>query len=318
MDPRGQKTGHPGWEDYLAGLVEEHGSLAALAERLATLRGHSEDVASIERALRRLRGRGTQSGGKWGARLLRAYGLPPDVDARLRFMGSYHSRFVDLPVPLCLDLVQLWDRPPTSEGRLGRMWLALARVVIAFRQQDHATAAAQLDLARRSEPDENGRIEIALGQALLASREARGVVPAVLDPVEGWLAELSGPEADCLRARWAGQVAFALHRAGDHAAAEARMLALPDADDTPPFARARRANGLAYSRHRLGDPAAALAYARASARHAGDAGHVRLRAMALLMIARVASGTPEGADARARARGIAEALEDPTLLLRAG
>lgn len=85
---------------------------------------------------------------------------------------------------------------------------------------------------------------------------------------------------------------------------------------THPFARSRRANGLAYSRFRHGDIAGALHHARLAARHAGDAGHVRLRAMALLMIARVAPDTEEGDDARTRARTIALGLADTVLLSR--
>ena len=109
---------------YLDGLIAEHGSLVAVSERLTATHGWREDVESITRALRRLRARGSLPGGKWGERLLRTFGLPGSVDARLRFMGSYHSRFVDLPVSLCLDLVQLWDRPPTSESRRVRAWRA--------------------------------------------------------------------------------------------------------------------------------------------------------------------------------------------------
>src|SRR4029077_2450615 len=109
-----------------------------------------EDVESITRALRRLRTRGCLPGGKWGERLLRTFGLPASVDARLRFMGSYPSRFVALPVPLCSDLVQLWDRPPTSESRAGRLWLALARSTLALRARDYGEAGEQLKTARGS------------------------------------------------------------------------------------------------------------------------------------------------------------------------
>jgi hypothetical protein len=65
-----------------------------------------------------------------------------------------------------------------------------------------------------------------------------------------------------------------------------------------------------------GQRALALEHARAAATHAGDAGHVRLRAMALLMLARVADDPTERASALARARAIATALEDVVLLDR--
>lgn len=43
---------------------------------------------------------------------------------------------------------------------------------------------------------------------------------------------------------------------------------------------------------------------------------MRLRAMALLMVARVAPRTEEGAEARARARAIGVALVDATIIKR--
>lgn len=302
---------------YLDGLVHEHGSLATVSERLAATHAWREDVESITRALRRLRLRGSLPGGKWGERLLRTFGLPTSVDARLRFMGSYHSRFVDLPVSLCGDLVQLWDRPPTSESRAGRLWLSLARATLALRSGADDEAREHLRAARAHAAGEPAaQIEVALGESLLFSRDRPAEVAPALADVPALLAQLHGGDADCLRARWAGQVAHALNRAGDVAGGEALHLALPDAPDTHPFARSRRANGVAYARFRRGDVAAALDHARQAARHAGDAGHVRLRAMALLMVARVAPGSPEGDEARARARAIGQALEDATLLAR--
>lgn len=109
------------------------GTLAAVAERLASQRGFSDDVNSIERALRRLRTRGQLAGGTWGARALTVFGLPAAADARARWMGAYHSRFIDLPVPLCLDLVRPWDRPPVSKAPAARLWLVLARATCALR-----------------------------------------------------------------------------------------------------------------------------------------------------------------------------------------
>lgn len=317
MAARGQHSGQPSWAVYLDGLVEAHGSLAALADRLAADHAWRDDVESITRALRRLRTRGSLPGGKWGDRLLRTFGLPASVDERLRFMGSYHSRFVDLPVPLCSDLVQLWDRPPTSESRAGRMWLALARATLALRDRQHDEAAAHLETARSiSSGEPAAQIEVALGRSLIESRARPDVAATTLRDVPEWLARISGDDADCLRARYIGQISHALNHAGDIAGAEALHLALPDTPTTHAFARSRRANGVAYGRFRHGDVAGALHHARLAARHAGDAGHVRLRAMALLMVARVVPRDPEGADALARARAIGRALADATLLAR--
>jgi hypothetical protein len=322
MAARGHKGGQPGaalvWGAYVDGLVAEHGSLAAVCERVAALRGYTEDVESIGRALRRLRARGTRSGGAWGDRLLAAFGLPADVGERLRFMGQYHSRFVDLPLPLAADLVQLWDRPPTGESRAGRAWLSLARATLALRANDADAAAIHLRTAAAIVPDDDplARVELLLARALVDSRGAPAHAPAALDAVPALLAALGGADADCLRARHAGQLGHALHHAGEHARALALHEALPDAADTHPFARSRRANGIAFGLHRAGDRDGALGHARRAATFAGDAGHVRLRAMALLMIARIAGDDVEGNDARARARGIASALGDASLLAR--
>ncbi len=243
--------------------------------------------------------------------------LHAPIDARLRFLGSYHARGVDLPVPVAIDLVQLWDRPPTSDSKSGRRWLSLARAILAGRARRPEDAAGHLATAARVVDDDRaGAIEVALGQAHLASRAAPGEVPAALAPVEGWLAELTGDDAACLRARWVGQVAHAYNHAGRIDDALALLAALPDDAATPAFARSRRANGLAYGLHRQGDRAAALIEARRAATAAGDAGHVRLRAMALLMVARIAGRDAEGRDAHARAVAIAAALADDTLAHR--
>jgi hypothetical protein len=317
MPTPGQTSGQPSWDLYVDALVREHGSLAAVAARLAETRGWREDAESIARALRRLRARGTLPGGQWGTRVLATFGLPKSVEERLRFMGSYHSRFVDLPVSLCTDLVQLWDRPPTSESPSGRLWLSLARATLALRTRDIAQARDHLAVARAVVAhDVAGRIEVALGEALVTSA---GGEPSPLAEVPGWLAELEKrgvEDADCLRARYVGQLSHAWNRRGETERAEALHRALPDEPTTAPFARSRRANGIAYARFRHRDAEAAREHAWLAVRYAGDAGHVRLRAMALLMVARVAPSAAEADEARDRARAIGRALEDDTLLAR--
>ena len=71
----------------------------------------------------------------------------------------------------------------------------------------------------------------------------------------------------------------------------------------------------AYGRYKLGDRAAAVELAEAAIRHAGDGGYIRLRAMALNLLARIL-GAEEGAAARGRALAIAKRLEDEELLGR--
>ncbi|MFT3773149.1 MAG: hypothetical protein QM820_47820 [Minicystis sp.] len=321
QDP-GQAPAAFSWAEYVAWLVDSHGSLAAVAERLAAHRAYADDAASIERALRRLRGRGQLAGGTWGARALAAFGLPGAVDARARWMGAYHSRFTDLPLALCQDLVRLWDRPPVSDAPAAATWLALAHASCALRAGDPPAAAPHLRRARAAlghAPPE-ARAELLLVEAFVASRADIARVPPLLAEVEPLLA-LDMPPEDraCLHARWIDQRAYELNkqrpgRAPDPAAAEALYRTIPTAG-APPFALCRRANGLAYARWKQGHRDEAAALAREAGRHAGDGGHLRLRAMALGMLARILGGE-EGAAAHRRALAIAASLDDEALRLR--
>lgn len=313
MDDRGF-----GWDRYVAWLVEREGTLTAVADVLAAERGHAENVGSIERALRRLRANGTQDGGKWGARALRRYGLPEAVDARLRWMGTYHSRFTDLPVSVCEDLVRTWDHPPVSAQRGARAWLLLARVTVAIRRRERAEMGRLLaDAGLAGELPPEVVAEAALARAWLASRDDLERVPEHLAVAEAALAEVEDPwERACLHARWVDHQGYEWNhvrrgRPPDAAAALAWYLQIPE--DGPPFARARRANGIAFCRWKLGDAEGGVQSALAAAEHAGDGGHVRLRAMALAMVARI---DPQRADARARAEAIASQLDDELLAHR--
>lgn len=324
----GHEPGHallPGlsWQDYVEWLVATCGTLAAAAERIASMRGFDDDVASVERGLRRLRGRGQQAGGTWGARALAVFGLPDAADARARWMGAYHSRFNDLPVPLCQDLVRLWDRPPISEAPASRLWLALGHATCAQRsgRPDEAKehlVRAQASLA--SAPPE-AIAERWLALAFLASKSDMARVPSLLAEVEPLLEKpMARDDRACLFARWIDQRAYEANKGRaesgerDPAAAEALYRMIP-IEHAPPFALFRRANGLAYARWKQGDRESAVEHARAACRHAGDGGHLRARAMALRMLARIVGGE-EGAAADARALAIVTALDDEALRLR--
>lgn len=320
-DP-GQAAAAFSWAEYVAWVVDRHGSLAAAASHLAALRGFRDDAGSIERALRRLRARGQRDGGTWGARALAAFGLPEAVDARARWMGAYHSRFTDLPVPLCQDLVRLWDRPPVSDSPVGSVWLALAHASCALRGGDAAAAEPHRKRARasmRHAPAE-ARAELLLIEAFLASRADVARVPALLAEVEPLLGEeMPAHDRACLFARWIDQRAYELNkarpgRAPDPAGAEALYRLIP-IEGAPAFALCRRASGLAYARWKQGHGDEGASLAREACRHAGDGGHLRLRAMALTMVARIAGGE-EGAEARRRALAIAASLDDEALRLR--
>ena len=325
-DPRvGAKNGPPAgftWEAYIDSLVETCGTLAAVAERLASRRGFADDVGSIERALRRLRTRGQLAGGTWGARALAAFGLPSAAEARARWMGAYHSRFTDLPVPLCVDLVRLWDRPPVSEAPASRLWLVLAHATCAQRAGADQEAAEHLARSHASTAaaPADARAERLLALAFMASRTEPARVPELLAAVEPLLDEpMARADRACLHARWIDQRAYELNKGRgdarrDPAAAEAlyRLIAVEGA---PPFALCRRASGLAYARWKQGDPEGGAALAREACRHAGDGGHLRLRAMALQMRARIVGGA-EGEACKARALAIVGSLEDEALRLR--
>jgi hypothetical protein len=314
------------WQDYVDSLVESCGTLAAVAERLASRRAYTDDVGSIERALRRLRTRGQLAGGTWGARALAAFGLPAAADARMRWMGAYHSRFTDLPVPLCLDLVRLWDRPPVSEAPATRLWLALAHATCAQRAGADAEAAEHLARSHASiaAAPADALVERLLALAFLASRTEPARVAELLAAVEPLLErEMTDADRACLHARWIDQRAYEINKGrsgagrdakASAAAAEVLYQTIP-VSGAPPFALCRRANGLAYTRWKQGDREGGAALSREACRHAGDGGHLRLRAMALQMRARIVGGE-EAEVSRGRALAIVTSLEDEALRLR--
>lgn len=311
------------WAELIGALVESYGTLTAVAWRLIE-HAEGDDVASVERALRRLRTRGQRDGGAWGQRVLRVFGVPASIEARLRWMGLHHSPFNDLPIALCLDQLRLWDRPPVATSR-ARVWLHLGHASCALRARrlDDARAhVARSNAALAALPAgyDDARVEAALIEGFTASREAVGVtdVGRHLDRAMARLAAASLPASDraCFEARLADQRAYQLNRAGELHAALALYQALPERE-VHPFASYRRDAGLAYGHHRLGERARALQLAQRACQHAGDGGYVRLRAMGLLLIARIAGATEEGATALRRAAAIAERLDDSELRERA-
>lgn len=295
-------------------LVERYGTLAAVAEALAAQRGHEDAVSSVERALRRLRGRGSQDGGQWGRRALRAFGVPSDVGSRVRWLGQYHTRVSDLPRSLCLELLRPWDRPPVSESS-ARAWVQLGLAGVALRGREHERADACLQQAERAARG-LARLEWLLVRSFRVSRDDADQALALVEEAEQLYQSETMSEGDraCYWARcvdhrgWHDNV---VRR--DHAAARDRYAALPE--HGPPFARVRRDNGLGWSLLRLGDREGARACALRSVEAAGDGGSLRLRVMALSLLA----ATQEGEEAEAtrrRADAIAERLDDEELRVR--
>ncbi len=267
--------------------------------------------------MRRLRTRGQRDGGAWGQRLTRVFGMPKTVEDRVRWLGLYHSPFNDLPVGLCLDQLRLWDRPPMSGSR-ARLWVHLGFVTCALRTRQLGDAKLHAARAREALTGlpavyDLARIELALVDAFIASRDKTDVDGA-LDRAQQLLggAVIDAGDRSCFVARLADQRAYQLNKAGEHVAALAIYEALP-LEDTHPFASYRRDAGLAYGLHRAGRASDAREIIERAIDHAGDGGYTRLRAMGLLMLARITGDST----AIARARSIATRLGDDELLARA-
>ena len=301
------------WHAYVAWLVASHGTLAAVAAALAQARGNCDDVLSIERALRRLRGRGTRDGGTWGRRCLQVFGLPSGIDSRVRWMGHYHSRFTDLPRSICIDLLRPWQRAPISESP-ANAWVELGLASVALRGRYVQEAEAHLNRAE-SVAEGPARAEALLIRAFIDSRRRPENVPAWLDQAEPAIRKLPRDEdRACMWARLIDQRGTQHHvRHKDPQAAEALYASLPRVG--PPFVLVRRHNGLGWCALLQGHRDAAIAHARLSAQHAGDVGSLRLRVMSLQLLSK-AIGGEEGEQARLRAIAIASRLEDEALRVR--
>lgn len=320
----GQESGQAAfsWKEYVDAMVAERGSLAQAALHLAERRSFEEDLASVERGLRRLRERGSKDGGVWGERALRCFGLPAAVADRVRWMGQYHTRFTDLPASLGEELLRPWDRPPISESP-ARIWVLLGRVGLALRRRRDAGALLEQAALLAGQAEPAAQIELALVSAYVHSRPDPELAKAELARARALLethrAELREDDYACLFARWIDHVAYPLnkprHGEPDHRGALALYEQIPA--EGPLFARCRRENGIGWSRLLLGDRERAQAHARASVQAAGDSGSLRMRAMALNLLAAASEGD-EAEQARARARAIARRLEDEALLVRFG
>ncbi len=323
LDPTapGQESGHAfSWRTFVDSVAAERGSLAQAAALLAERRGFTEDIESVERGLRRLRERGVRDGGVWGQRALRCFGLPRGVTDRIRWMGQYHSRFTDLPASVAEELLRPWDRPPISESP-ARIWLLLARAGLSLRRREDPAAVLQQAARVDEQAETAARVELALVQAFAFGRTDPVAAGKALDRagdlIRNAASALAPDDHACLFARYIDQRAYPLNKpmegAPDHDAALQLYLQIPT--HGPAFARCRRENGLGHTRLRLGQRNAALEHARASVQASGDSGSLRMRAMALKLLASASEGDAASL-ALDRARAIAEVLEDEALRTR--
>ncbi len=309
------------WGEYIATLAEQHGSLAALALKLSLAEGADADSATVERALRRLRTKTHQDGGKYGQWLLRTFGMPRDIEKRAKWMGVYHSRFTDLPVSLCLEQLRLWDRPPLAESR-SRTWLELGFATCDLRVDNLKSAHGRLARARGGYGTTAARIETQLLDAYLASREKNALrALMILDQTEPLLSHpnLDADEKACLISRWLDQKAYQfLHPATgvkSNIDGAKRLYERIPSRNAPFFAACKRESGLAYVCFRQDNFVNAVVHAENACRHAGDGGFVRLRIAALGLLAHIL-GTVKGKAVRERATRAARNLEDEDLLSR--
>lgn len=318
----GQVPGGFDWAAFVDQVIAERGSLAQAAQYLAERRNFAEDVHSVERGLRRLRERGNKDGGVWGQRALRGFGLPAAVGDRIRWMGQYHTRFTDLPASLCDELLRPWDRPPVSESP-ARIWVLLGHASLALRRRQEVRPLLEQAALLAGLAELAAQIELALVESYAWGKIDPPLARAALERAEKLLEVRDQPIAEhdraCLFARWIDQVAYPLNKPGSGPASHEAALRLYERIpiDGPLFARCRRENGLGWTNLQLGEREQARVHALASVRAAGDSGSLRLRAMALNLLANASAGD-EAREAKSRAREIARQLEDEALLVRFG
>lgn len=313
------------WQRYLDQLADEHGGWTALTRVLMRRAGHAaglpEDPGTVERGLRRLKSRGNAPGGQYGDWLLHYFGVPHSLEDTARLLGQYHSRFADLPLSLREAQLWSWDRPPIAESSAA-CWIHLGLASVALRRKD--LDDARLRLARVGDTAHPAaQVESALFNARMAmDSEQHTRAEALLTQTQAQIALLPpGQEQDCYQARCADQRAYhAIHAIhAKHADPETRLphairlYESINARSPAAFARFRRDHGLAYCHWKLGDHDRAVRHARAAVDHAGDAGLLRFRVLALHLLAHI-----EPNDARTlhrRADAIIAELEHADLQL---
>lgn len=313
------------WQALVMHWVAVSGGWAPLCDQLLRRAQGAVDLptdpATLEKGLRRLAARERGDGGQYGRWMLRFFGLPPVMTSWAKWLGQYHSRCSDLPVQLRVEQLQRWDQPPLSASDQAA-WLHLGWASLYHRQQDEEAMTRRLELAR-SQAARAG-VACELEAALFVARCAsdRGDVEVAQDELAragARLALLEDPiERLLYKARLHDQLAYQrLHPVeGPPQVEEALALfeAIEPCDEAP-FVGCRKALGLAYCHWRLGDQARAQEEAREALAWAADAGLVRMRIIGLNLLAHIL-GEPEGAASRARARRLAEGLEDEELRLR--
>jgi hypothetical protein len=309
------------WADYLARWVNDCGGWLPLADQLINRASATveiaEDAQTVERGLRRLSRRDHKPGGQYGRWMLRFFGFTSPVEQWVKWLGTYHTRFADLPCGLRLEHLALWNRPPIAESPLV-CWIHVGLASAHHSRLDHTACADWLARADRhaTAAGPAAQIEIALLRAQLAIETGDfAAMTSQHQLVEERLPRLAASDALPLRARLQHQRSEHCTRSDppDFARARDHYAAIPDSEI--PFVSFRKSVGLAYCAWKLGDAQTALQLAQRAADDAGDGGLVRMRVMALNMLSRVLAAD-QAAVVNARARRMAAALEDEDLMRR--
>jgi hypothetical protein len=104
------------WAECVERWVEDCGGWLPLADQLIHRAGDRVEVPSdpqtVERGLRRLAKREHKPGGQYGRWMMRFFGVTSPIEHSVRWLGTYHARFADLPSGLRLEQLALWNRPP--------------------------------------------------------------------------------------------------------------------------------------------------------------------------------------------------------------
>jgi hypothetical protein len=314
------------WAEYVERWVADCGGWLPLADQLIDrARGAVEiacDPQTVERGLRRLARRGHQSGGQYGRWMLRYLGFTSPVEALVRWLGTGHSRFSDLPCGLRLQHLALWNRPPIAESSLV-CWVYVGIAAAQFSLLDREACAHWLTRAEHHAVAAGVRAELEVG-LLRAQLEidagARTEAHERHARLDGQLrtGPLATIDAECYRARLQHQRAMLCTRPAPGEPADivrARELYAAIPESTIPFVSFHRALGLSYCAWQLGDRAAASELARRAIDDSGDGGLIRMRVTALNMLSRLLD--PEhAAVVNERARRMATYLGDEELLVR--
>lgn len=313
------------WTEFLEQWVADRGGWLPLADQLISRAQTSVEISldpqTVERGLRRLARRGHLPGGQYGRWMMRFFGVTSPVEHWVRWLGTYHARFADLPSGLRLEQLALWNRPPVSESPLA-CWIHIGIASAHQSRLDDAsceTWLARAELHATHAP--LAAIEIGLLRAELAiSRGDHAAIEQHERTVSELVRTTALPPADDApyRARLASVSAARYTRppdgtAPDFVRARDHYASIPDSPIA--FASFRKHNGLAYCAWKLGDVEEAIRLAERAVDDAGDGGLVRMRVMALNMLSRIVPGT-RATTVHERARRMAALLEDEDLLRR--